>query len=202
MNTTNAAVPLGIGSRGILIGEGIEEVRFFSALLKHMGLDGVQVENYKGNNGLELYLRTLKTRPGFASLEVLGITRDADLDPSAALASVEYALGRALFPNQLRVRSFILPSANQTGALEDLCLRTLAGSPLERCFDEYFNCAARITDRTFETEAVRAKARVHAWLAVQDPPDLRLGHAAEKGKLDWQSPVFNEMKEFLHELFG
>lgn len=202
MNGPITPVPREVSSRAMLIGEGIEEVLCFSALLKHLGLTAVQVEHYNGKSGLDLYLQTLKVRPGFAALKVLGITRDADSDPAAATASVLDTVRHLQFPAELKVDYFILPGKTKAGALEDLCLATLAGSPLERCVEDYLKCAARALSRSFEADAVRAKARIHAWLAVQDPPDLRLGHAAEKGLLQWESPVFEELKQFLRTLYG
>ena len=202
MNGIDATIPQAVGSRAMLIGEGFEEVLCFTALLKHLGITGVQVEQYNGKDKLRLYLRTLKARPGFASLEVLGVTRDADLDPGGAEASVQDLIQQAQFPSSLRVCWLILPTTGEPGALEDLCLATLVGSPLERCMDEFFACARGVSSRAFETGAVRGKARVHAWLALQDPPDLRLGHAAEKGLIDWSHPAFEHTKQFLQELFG
>jgi len=34
----------------LLLGEGIEEVRFFNALLAHLGITNVQVDQYGGKN--------------------------------------------------------------------------------------------------------------------------------------------------------
>lgn len=41
----------------LLIGEGQEEVRFFNALLKHLGRQDVQVENYSGKDQLRTRLK-------------------------------------------------------------------------------------------------------------------------------------------------
>ncbi|MDY7012535.1 MAG: DUF3226 domain-containing protein [Cyanobacteriota bacterium] len=42
-----------------------------------------------------------------------------------------------------------------------------------------------------------AKAKIHAFLASQTRPDLRLAEAAEKGVWNWNSPVFSRLKQFL-----
>jgi hypothetical protein len=135
-------------------------------------------------------------------LKVLGITRDADEAADAARASVTGAVQRAGFPSGLKVLTFILPGLGSQGALEDLCLQSFAGQPIERCITDYFACVERVTSWSRPSGSGAAKARVHAWLAAQAQPDLRLGYAAAKGYLDWTSPAFEELKTFLREGLG
>jgi hypothetical protein len=202
MNEVEAAVPKGIESPILLIGEGVEEVLFLEALLSELNVAGVQVEHYEGKSGLGRYLQAIKNRPGFADIKKLGIIRDADDDPPAAVRSVDGAIAQAAFEPNLTVTRMIIPSATEKGALENLCLRTLAGKPIEPCIEEFLSCATRATTIQHTSTAAKAKARIHAWLSAQREPDLRLGHAAKKGLIDWSSPVFAELKEFLRELHG
>jgi len=109
MNGLEAAKPKLIESPLMLVGEGKEEYHFFTALLKHLGISGVQVEQYIGKTGLNAYLRTLKVRPGFSTVTRLGITRDADDNPIGALHSVQAAVQQTGFPSELFVRVFVLP---------------------------------------------------------------------------------------------
>ena len=76
----------------LLIGEGREEVVFFTALLKHLDLNDVQIEEYRGKDRLRPYLRGLHVRPNFPQLVSLGIVRDADADATSAFQSVSGAL--------------------------------------------------------------------------------------------------------------
>src|SRR6266704_1139346 len=202
MNGLEAAKPKLIESPLILVGEGVEEVLFFSAMLEHLCISGVQVEQYNGKDGLSAYLKTLKVRPGFSTVTRLGITRDADDNPIGALHSVQDAVQRTGFSSELLVRVFVLPWEGRKGALEDLCLQTIAGQPIDTCIEDYFVCVARTTSHSFSSGSSRAKARVHTWLAAQEEPDLRLGIAAQKGLVDWASPAFEQLKQFLWELYG
>ena len=43
----------------LLIGEGKEEVDFFTAFLSHLNISNIQVEQYGGKQGLSRYLKTL-----------------------------------------------------------------------------------------------------------------------------------------------
>jgi hypothetical protein len=72
--------PLSLTKPKLLLGEGIEEVRFFHALLLRLGISDVQVESYNGKDHLASYLKSLPKIPGFDALVSLGVTRDADLD--------------------------------------------------------------------------------------------------------------------------
>ncbi len=200
MNGTEAAKPKAIDQTRVLVGEGVEEVLFFTALLGHLGISGVQVEHCNGKAGLGSYLKTLKTRTGFASVQKVAIVRDADEDPAAAAANVESFIARAGFPEGVIVSKLILPGASTTGALEHLCLRTIAGQPIATCIEEYLACATDATGIKHTSTTNQAKSRVQVWLAAQEPPDLRLGIAAGKGMLDWSSPAFDELKAFLREL--
>ena len=54
-----AEAPREISKPKLLIGEGWEEVYFFSALLNRLGLNDIQVEQYGGKAKLSPYLRNL-----------------------------------------------------------------------------------------------------------------------------------------------
>jgi hypothetical protein len=170
VNVSVPAVPREISKRALLLGEGVDEINFFSALLKHLGITNVQVEQYGGKDGLRPYLGALKSRPGFGGLRAIGVTRDVDGDSRAATASVTDSIQAAQFPAEVSVHYFLLPKNDTAGALEDLCLSSIAGTELDRCIEAYFACAADLSDRSFETPALRAKARIHVWLARRTRP--------------------------------
>lgn len=200
MSVSHTVVPKPIEATRILIGEGREEELFLGALLNNIGIMGVQVESYNGKSELGPFLKALKNRSGFVRVEKLAITRDADADPISAAASVDAAIAQAGFSAQLNVSRMILPGNTQAGALENLCLLTIANQPVETYVEDYLACAARVTGIVHTTSSHQAKARIHAWLAAQQPPDLRLGIAAQKGMLDWNSSAFDELKAFLRLL--
>lgn len=201
MSALDATKPTAIESDRMLIGEGVEEKLFFQAFLKHLGVDGgVQVEDYGGKDKLGGYLKTLKNRPGFERLVKLGVTRDADDDPNGVSKSLGDLIRNASLPANLTVTKFILPGLDQKGALENIFLKSIVGQPIEGCVETYMECAGRATGKPHTSSSNMAKARVHSWLAAQDPPDLRLGLAAAKGLIDWDSPVFGDLKAFLQDL--
>ena len=200
MNGNSGIAPRPIEARRLLLGEGKEEEIFLEACLKHLGVSGVQIENYGGKSNLAPFLQALKRRSGFAQVEKLSIIRDADDDPVGAASSVDNAIAKAAFAADLTIKRLIVPGSNQVGSLENLCLKSIAGQPIEACVEEYMDCAARATGHVHATTTNKAKARIHAWLAAHPKPDLRLGLAAAGGLIDWTVPAFDELTAFVREL--
>jgi hypothetical protein len=56
----------------LLIGEGVDEVRFFNSFLKHLSVDDIQIEQYGGKSKLSSYLKSLPNIPGFAGVASIG----------------------------------------------------------------------------------------------------------------------------------
>lgn len=207
LDNPSTSNPLELDQPKLLIGEGVEEVLLFSALLTHLGIGDVKVEQCGGKDGLPAYLDALKLRPGFAELSSLGVTRDADADAMAAFNSVRSHLQNRGFVTPVssgnieagtpRIGIIILPDGQSPGMLEDLCLAALQGDASFRCINEFFEC---VRETKGQLPKQISKARVHAWLAAQDPPDMRLGFAAQKGLIDWDSRSFDQLRRFLTEL--
>ena len=192
----------------LLIGEGAEEVRFFNAMLNHLKLGDIRVEEYGGKRKLSRYLQELLVRPSYRDVISIGITRDADADASSAFQSVcgvltniglaAPAATEVFVGDHPKVGIFILPDGRNAGMLEDLCLAAIRSYPDMQCVDEYFKC---IHEKANRQPNNLAKARVHAWLASQVEPDRRLGEAAEVGYWPWDSPIFDTLKQFLRALW-
>src|SRR5712691_7327615 len=109
MSEAPRAAPRPVEATRMLLGEGVEEELFLKALLTHLGISGVQVENYGGKSNLAPFLKALKNRSGFSQLVKLNILRDADDDPTGAESSLASAVAQATFSQGLTVRTLILP---------------------------------------------------------------------------------------------
>jgi hypothetical protein len=192
----------------LLIGEGKDEVNFFTALLKRLGIAEVQVEEYGGKPALGAYLKELRTkRPGRRKLQTLAVTRDLDVGmvqdyQSVCSALTNSGLAAPPAPGQFikgkpSVGVYLFPDNQRPGMLEDLCLDAAAADPALPCVDDFIQC---IADRAKRSPVPLAKARMHAWLASQDEPDLRLGEATQKLWWPWNHPAFDALKQFLHDL--
>jgi len=202
----------------LLLGEGIEEVYFFSALLDQLGITDVQVDQYDGKSRIAAGLKAIKGRSGFINQVVsVGVIRDADyaddpVDDAAAaqraFQSVSGALVYADLPAPIaplfkaagtpEISVFIMPDNQNPGMLEDLCIAS-TNAPDVDCINEYFDCVALKTGRV-QTRRNIAKSRAHAWLATQTEPDKQLGQAALAGYWDWNNPAFDLIKQFVLQL--
>lgn len=210
-----------IRSDRLLLVEGRDEEEFFSALLRHMGIDDVDLMHYEGKRRLPDVFPTLLVTPGFSTVVRYAITRDANDDPAAAFQSVQETLRRCQQPCPERpseftggaareVGVFLLPGTNQLGMLEDLCLRTVADHPVSPCVQDFMQClAARLARRDAGTPADphtayypknEAKARAHAFLAGMHELVQRVGVAAHRGYWNLDHPAMDEMKAFLKAL--
>ncbi len=135
----------------LLVVEGDDGRVFLEAMLGHLALPhSIQVMSFGGNQELAKYLRTLTLSPRFATVESVGIVRDAETNPAGAFQSARAAISGAGLqsPPSAGARSsgppavsvFILPDAATPGMLETLCLRSVAGHPALPCVDALFSC--------------------------------------------------------------
>jgi hypothetical protein len=188
----------------LLVVEGTEERLFFEALIRHMGLPDIQVLPIGGKTNLRRNLKALVLSPGFADVVSLGVVRDADEDPAAAFQSIRDALEAVSLPvpttplsptgENPRVTIMILPAENKPGALEDLCLRSVAGDPAAACVENYFQCLQKQGLRAPQN---LSKAWVQAFLASRQEAGKRLGEAAQAGYWPWSDNAFADVRNFL-----
>lgn len=191
----------------LLIGEGKDEQNFLNALLKHLGIADIQVEEYGGKNKLSQYLAEFGKRPGRSKVRAIGITRDVDKSLTQDFQSVCQILTSFQFsvpanpgdiaPGKLAIGVFMFPDNARAGILEDLCLAAAQGDPSLACVDEFFQC---VSDKTVRKPVPQAKARLHAWLSSQERPDLRLGEAAFRDWWPWDHAAFEPLRQFLRSL--
>ncbi len=196
----------------LLAVEGRDEREFFDALLKYLGLGGVQLWEVGGKSKFGTFLKSIRTTPGYDDqanhVRAIGIIRDADQDPHAAFSSLCSDLQAARLPipstafgwagQDLRIGIAILPDANTTGMLEDLCLASIQNDPALYCGDAYFECLSGSSP--YEPPKNPVKARLLAYLASKPETDPRLGLATQKGYWSWGHPAFDEIKQFLLNL--
>ena len=217
--------PMAAESEKLLLVEGADDRRLFGALAGHLGINGIAIESYNGKPNLGNDLADRVRSPNFRAYSSIGIVRDADDDASSAFDSVVGSLRRANLPAPstpvspatqpgLRVAVLIIPPGEDSGELENLCLRSIENAKERACLDAYITCIEAIGPPISANRL--AKARVHAYLAPgPEPrffagtpnestnrrnPGLRVGEAAEARVWDWNSPAFTQVADFLRNL--
>ncbi len=198
---------------GLLLGEGRDEVEFFSALLGEIGIaDAVQVLDYGGVSKLASFLSELSRLPGFDGVRTIAITRDADENVASAKTSLEQAIASSPLA-KLVAGHFILPNNEDPGALEALWLASMEKSPFAPCVDDFFRCIESRGWSPSQVFAKNDKARTQLFIATRDIPNERFGLAAWHGRketdkpwmaekwIDFDHPVFTPLKKFIQDVF-
>lgn len=190
-----------------LLVEGREDAQFFRALLRYLQIDDIQVRDYEGTGNLRRYVLAFTGLVDFRQVQSIGIVRDADDSASSALQSIQGSLSNIGLPvpsqpltpaeGPPRVSIYIMPDNASTGALEKLCLSALADEPAMPCVDEFLQC---VNDTVGSSPSDGDKARIHAFLASRQDPELRLGEAAQRGYIPWSHPALTDLGQFLINL--
>ncbi len=179
-----------IEKESLLLVEGKDEVGFFEALLKHMALiNTIQIIDIGGKDTLKKTLPTLLLTPNFSRVKKYGIIRDADDNKKNAFESVIGILRQNKQPapeksntfvwaENLGVGVYIMPGDSAEGMLEDLCLKTVEGSPVLYCVDQYISCLRKKLDIE-EFPDNESKAKMHTFLAGKYKFVPSLGIAAQ-----------------------
>lgn len=188
----------------LLVVEGADDARLFKALMRYIGVSGIQVLNVEGKDNIRKMLKVIKQSRCFSKVTSIGVVRDADANAGSALQSVQDALRDANLPSpdaplsvvgtDLRVAVLIAPHGEPSGTIEDVCLESVAGDAAMGCVQGYFSC---LNDNGVEQPGNMPKAEAQAFLASRERPGLRLGEAASAGYWDFEHTAFDPFKTLL-----
>jgi hypothetical protein len=98
---------------------------------------------------------------------------------------------------QPRVSVFILPDSKTKGMLETICISSVKEDPAIECVNAYIKC---LKDELKAPPKNIEKARMQAFLASRKKVPRMLGLAAKQNVWPWDSPVFENVKNFLNSL--
>ena len=190
--------------------EGNDEVRLFGALARHLGISGVQVNQYRGRDNLRPLLKALPLLDGFENINSLAVVADVNSNRNGTEQRIRAALSAANLPSprrslevlvqdNMRVCYLVVPHGAESGMIEDVCLASVQADLAIDCVERYFECIEQTNVRG-PREVWLAKARLHAFLASRERPDLRLGEAADAGIWDFGADAFRPLKDLLQLL--
>lgn len=190
--------------------EGVDEVKFFNCLFKHLERDDIQIIDTKGKDKLKLYLPLIRNITNFSQVDTIAVVRDADNSIQDAFNSVSRILTNNQIspPNAINtvqktgtynVGVFIMPGTHGNGMLETLVMESLEHCTVKQFADRY------ITELSAALGAQQSpknmhKAKMHAYLAGKREYVPSLGMATEKGYFDLSAPAFNSIREFVNAL--
>jgi len=200
-----------IEKENVLAVEGKDEYNFFEALLKHEKLENIQIIDIGGKDKFKLQFSLFANSEGFYKrLKRIGFVRDAeDNEADSAFQSICSVLDECKLPlpekqkvivnnNGVKLGVFIMPNNEHKGMLEDLCIQSVKQDSLTKYVDNFVNSyRVDITDNRYNF----SKAYMLAFLSTRVPIVHTLGIAALNDVWNFNSPCFDEIKNFLKELF-
>ena len=190
-----------------LLVEGRDSEGFFKALIRHLGLTKVQIQDFGGVTDLRNFLRAFVIGPDFSRVTSIGIVRDAERSSRGAFESVQGSLkcvelpvpqatGR-LIGDRPAIAVMILPNENRAGMLETLLNETLRGDKVQDCIDTFFRCVEEHRGKPVHRPH---KARAQAYLATKRDPHLSVGDAALRGYWNLDHQALEPLRTFLNEI--
>ena len=193
-----------------IIVEGNDEIRIFQSLISYLNVSNIQIRHYGGVDNLRSFLRTFRTSPGFRDIRSLAIVADADSDRERRERRIRSALSDMSLPtpdspleiasdSQLKIAYLVIPHGRENGMIEDVCLDSISDDPAMDCIERYFECIGESVT-SGPREVWSSKARLHAFLASRDRPDLRIGEAADAGVWNFDHESFLPLKDLLKSL--
>ena len=203
---------LRVASERLLLVEGKDEYNLITALTEHCLAESaasVQVVEAGGRTQFQARIRAVlqdaaKRR---VALRAVGVIRDADTDARAAWDSVHGALTSAglqaptahgdFSDGHPGAGIFIIPDGEAQGALETLCVRSVAETSGGECVERYLAC---LQEEGALVSRKRDKSFAHAWLASRGNPVARVGEAALQGEWDFDHPAFAPLVRFVERL--
>ena len=192
-----------------LLVEGNDQLNFFRAFVRRLGIPNIQVQNFGGVDELTLFVEALASTDEFKDrVRSLGIVRDSEVRPaSSAFQSVQGTLVSAGLPvpdqmatpfgSSPSVSVLILPDNESPGMLETLLCRAFDGTHVGQCIESFLECASAVTGEGLHRPD---KARAHAYIATRRDPYLSVGVAAQRSYWDLDHAVFDGIRNFIRSL--
>ena len=208
--------PNPIINKKILAVEGNDEKNFFDKLLKYLGISDFQIEDVGGKEKFPKRFPALLKTPGFFAPDKtplvthLAIVRDKDKDEALKSiinivtdAGLTAPTKNAEFSDAVpKVGIFIMPGETVEGTmLEDLCLKTVENHPAMKCVDEFASCVSALPASPKNISKAKVQVfKAQVFLAAQPETVDSVGLGAQKNYWDFESPVLEELKQFLSHL--
>ncbi|MCI5166463.1 MAG: hypothetical protein D3903_10275 [Candidatus Electrothrix sp. GM3_4] len=210
---------MGFQHEKLLLVEGPDDKAVISALVKRYGIEcGDRNENQtvtiKTLEGLGKLKEKVSVEFKDSSVKTIGIVLDADKNPDNRWQSIRNCLTERyqnlpkslpqdglIHPGDKKVGVWIMPNNQEAGMLETFLQFSLPdGNEKLWAFTEQCCKQAKEQGAPFR-ECHADKAKIHTWLAWQDPPGKQLYTAVTKRIFDSTSPQARIFMQWFQKLF-
>lgn len=203
-----------IKTEKLLLVEGRDEFNFFSALLAYIGIHDVKILEVGGCFQFASVYPSVVITSGFSSVKRIGFVRDAEANKAdSAFQSILNIIKKnsphfilpkicgVVEKGEISCGIFIMPNNKDAGMLEDLCLKSVE---TETLYKETEKFVANAKNKMTEKDSFRYniyKAKVQTYLAGTVNVPRNLGEATLQKLWDFSNPAFDEVKQFINDLF-
>ncbi len=203
-----------IKTEKLLLVEGRDEVNFFSALLAFLNIHDVTIIEAGGCKKFASLYPSIVITSGFSSVKRIGFVRDAEANKAdSAFQSIlniikkntpHFILPKTcgeIVKETISCGIFIMPNNKDTGMIEDLCLKSVE---TETLYKETEKFVANAKNKMTENDSFHYnihKAKVQTYLAGTVNTPRNLGEAALQKIWDFSNPAFDDIKQFINDLF-
>ncbi len=178
--------PLKVERSAAIFVEGPDDAYLFEAIASSLNLaDAIQIIPYREIGELRRVLDVFVRDSNFSSVHKIGLTRDSDDNPGAAVQSLRDAWQDAV--NTIRVlglhepRSDVLTiPATRPGRIENLCLEAPAFPAILACAEQMYDCAIGVANHQIDRE----KAVISTYLSMMGQQGLRLWYGGSSWLLE------------------
>lgn len=207
-----------ISKSKILFVEGRDEVLFFSALSKKIGLHSeIQVIDFQGKANMKNFISMASKTEGFIETAMsFAIIRDADKNFKDTATEVSDAIksifsientknGEMIQGKNIKAGFFIMPGNEMTGELEDLVLSSFKGNKVSDKIENYLDELKSITKPDDESSPFifpkkSSKAKIQIYFSSMEESDARMGISAERKYVDFDHASFVDIIKFIQSM--
>ncbi|MCA6070253.1 MAG: hypothetical protein LE180_03980 [Endomicrobium sp.] len=213
---------INIEKTSILLVEGKDEVNFFDMLLKFLNIPNVQCIDVCGVDNFGNGFVTLSKQEKFRDVDKIAFIRDADKRAESALKSLKSSVRSANVrfiniddislannnnvkdTNGVRCGVYIMPDNQNSGMLEDLCIKYMKTDSICHCVEKYISCVRNNGGKNgekfeFENES---KSIIFSYLSTKLADSPSIGLAARQNVFDFNNKCFDGIKNFLLKMFS
>lgn len=203
-----------INSENLLLVEGKDEFSFFTALFDFLSISNREIRVVGGCLKFSSYYPTVVNLTGFSNVKRLGFIRDAESNSAkSAFDSISNIIKKTtpnielpadiggISKSEIACGIFIMPNNNDSGMLEDLCIKSVEHDSLFLNTEKYIKTAESLLNESDRAIYNTHKAKIQAYLAGKSNIPRNLGEAALQQTWDFSNEAFDEIKEFIKKLF-
>ncbi|MFP3042108.1 hypothetical protein LQZ19_09860 [Treponema primitia] len=206
--------PIKIQREKLLLAEGEDAKYFFWYLLSALGIENIDVHDYRGIKDLTKYIDTLQKLDNYNTVKTILVARDAEKSAISAVQSVNTSLKAngiitteikpfEIAAQTIKTGIMIFPGIDENGGvieagtLENLCLKIFKEQTIVEQTEGYISDYQKKENRFKHPH----KNKLHAALSFSDIfVGMKIGETTKAGGFDFESVYLRPFLDVLRAL--